>query len=95
MPKELNLNQRRKERENDKLGVIIGDKTYYIPLGKSLKIRELSKLDKQEEVMKFFEQYLGKEVMDSLSVDDFQAIVEAWSEATTEQQGDGKTLGES
>ena len=45
--------------------------------------------------MKFFEQYLGKEVMESLSVDDFQAIVEAWSEATSEQQGDGKTLGES
>lgn len=92
---ELNLNKRREERKNDKLGVIIGDKTYYIPLGKSLKIKQLSKLDKQEEVMKFFEQYLGKEVMDSLSVDDFQAIVEAWSSATTEQQGDGKTLGES
>ena len=92
---ELNLNKRREEKKNERLGVIIGDKTYYIPLGKSLKIKELSKLDKQEEVMKFFEQYLGKEIMDSLSVDDFQAIVEAWSKATTEQQGDGKTLGES
>ena len=92
---ELNLNKRREEKKNERLGVIIGDKTYYIPLGKSLKIKELSKLDKQEEVMKFFEQYLGKEVMDSLSVDDFQAIVEAWSEATTKQQGDGKSLGES
>ena len=92
---ELNLNKRREEKKAEQLGVIIGDKTYYIPLGKSLKIKELSKLDKQEEVMKFFEQYLGKEVMDSLSVDDFQAIVEAWSKATTDQQGDGKTLGES
>ena len=91
---ELNLNKRREEKKNERLGVIIGEKTYYIPLGKSLKIKELSKLDKQEEVMKFFEQYLGKEIMDSLSVDDFQAIVEAWAKATTEQ-GDGKTLGES
>ena len=45
--------------------------------------------------MSFFEKYLGKEVMDSLSVDDFQAIVEAWSAATVDQQGDGKSLGES
>ena len=92
---ELNLNKRRKEREDEKLGVIIGDKTYYIPLGKSLKIKELSHLDKPDEIMSFFEKFLGKEVMDSLSVDDFQAIVEAWSAATADQQGDGKSLGES
>ena len=80
---ELNLNKRREERQKDQnLGVIIGEKTYYIPLGKSLKVKELSKLSEQAEVMKFFEKHLGKEVMDSLSVDDFEAIVEAWSKAT-------------
>ena len=51
---ELNLNKRRKERENENLGVIIGDKTYYIPLGKSLKIKEISHLDKPEEIMRKF-----------------------------------------
>lgn len=91
---ELNLNKRREERQKDQnLGVIIGEKTYYIPLGKSLKVKELSKLSDQEEVMKFFEKHLGKEVMDSLSVDDFEAIVEAWSKAT--QETSGKSLGES
>ena len=91
---ELNLNKRREERQKDQtLGVIIGEKTYYIPLGKSLKVKELSKLSEQAEVMKFFEKHLGKEVMDSLSVDDFEAIVEAWSKAT--QESSGKSLGES
>ena len=91
---ELNLNKRREERQKDQnLGVIIGEKTYYIPLGKSLKVKELSKLSEQAEVMKFFEKHLGKEVMDSLSVDDFEAIVEAWSKET--QESSGKSLGES
>lgn len=91
---ELNLNKKRDERAKDeKLGVIIGDKTYYIPLGKSLSIKEIHKLDKQEEVVKFFEKYLGKDVMESLSVSDFEDIVKAWSEAT--QNLSGKSLGES
>ena len=90
---ELNLNKRREEKKEQNLGVIIGDKTYYIPLGKSLKVKELSKLSDQTEVLKFFEKHLGKEVMDSLSVDDFEAIVEAWSAET--QKASGKSLGES
>ena len=92
---ELDLNKRREERKNDKLGVIIGDKTYYIPLGKSLLVDDVFKLDKQEEVLKFFRKYLGEDVMKSLSVDDLETIINAWTEATTEQKGDGKTLGES
>lgn len=91
---ELNLNKSREERSNDQnLGVVIGDKTYLIPLGKALKVKELSKLSDQNEVMKFFEKYLGKEVMDSLSVADFEAIVEAWSSET--KKATGKSLGES
>ena len=90
----FDLNKRREERkENNNLGVIIGDKTYFIPLGTALKVKELSKLDKQDEVMKFFEKYLGKEIMDELSVDDFTAIAEAWGKATQEANG-GKPTGE-
>lgn len=91
----LDLNKRREERKNNNnLGVTIGDKTYLIPLGTSLKVKELSKLDKQDAVMAFFEKYLGKEIMDELSVDDFTAIAEAWSKATEEANGGGKTSGE-
>lgn len=89
----LDLNKRREEAKDNTLGVIIGKTTYHIPLGKSLKVKELSKLNEQEEVLKFFEKYLGKEIMDSLSVDDFEAIVEAWSSAT--KKASGKSLGES
>ena len=91
----LDLNKRREERKKDNsLGVVIGDKTYYIPLGTALKVKELSKLDKQDAVMSFFEQYLGKEIMDELTVDDFTAIADAWSKATEDANG-GKTSGES
>lgn len=92
---ELNLNKKREARAKDeKLGVIIGDKTYYIPLGQSLSIKEIHKLDKQEEVIKFFEKHLGKEVMETLSVSDFQDIVQAWS-AQTKGLSEGASLGES
>ena len=93
---QLNLNKRREEKAKDQnLGVIIGDKTYMIPLGTSLKIKELKKLDQQDEIMAFFEQYLGKEVMDSLTVDDFTAITEAWSSETQKATGGRVSSGES
>jgi hypothetical protein len=90
MPKELTL----KRKEVECLKVNIDDKSYLIPLGKSLPIKTLSKMDNQEEVVRFFEEHLGKEVMDTLTANDFKSIVEAWSEATKEQ-GDGSSLGES
>lgn len=90
MPRELTL----KRKEVECLKVNIDGKSYMIPLGKSLPIRKLSKMDRQEEVMKFFEEHLGAEVMDTLTTDDFKSIVDAWAEATKEQGGDGQSLGE-
>lgn len=88
MPNELTL--KRKEREV--LVVNIEDKKFSIPLGTSLKRKELAKLNKDEEVMKFFERHLGAEVMDDLTVGEIKSIIDAWTKAT--QESSGVSLGE-
>lgn len=85
---ELTLNR----KEVEVLKVNIEDKTYSIPLGTSLKRAELAKLKSEEEVMKFFEKYLGKELMEDLSIGEIKQIIDAWSEAT--KKSGGVTLGE-
>ena len=85
---ELNLNR----KELEVLKVNIEDKSYSIPLGTSLKRSELSKLKTEDEVMKFFEKYLGKDLMDDLSVGEIKQIIDAWSEAT--KKSGGVSLGE-
>ncbi len=89
MPNELKLNRKQKEV----LVVDIDDKKYSIPLGTSLKRKELAKLDSDEAAMKFFENYLGKELMDDLTVGEIKSIIEAWTKAT--QEASGVSLGES
>lgn len=85
---ELTLNR----KELEVLKVNIEDKSYSIPLGTSLKRAELAKLKSEEEVMKFFEKYLGKELMEDLSIGEIKQIIDAWSEAT--KKSGGVTLGE-
>lgn len=85
---ELTLNR----KELEVLKVNIEGKSYSIPLGTSLKRSELSKLKTEDEVMKFFEKYLGKELMDDLNVGEIKQIIDAWSEAT--KKSGGVTLGE-
>ena len=86
---ELTLNR----KEVEVLKVNIEDKTYSIPLGTSLKRAELAKLKTEDEVMTFFEKYLGKELMEDLSVGEIKLIIDAWSDAT--KKSGGLTLGES
>lgn len=86
---ELNLNR----NEVEVLKVNIGEKSYSIPLGTSLRRKELANLKTEDEVMKFFEKYLGKELMDDLTIGEIKTIVTAWSEAT--QKSGGTPLGES
>ena len=85
---ELTLNR----KELEVLKVNIEDKSYTIPLGTSLKRSELAKLKTEDEVMKFFENHLGKELMDDLSIGEIKQIIDAWSEAT--KKSGGVTLGE-
>ena len=86
---EITLNR----KEVEVLKVNIEDKTYSIPLGTSLKRAELAKLKTEDEVMTFFEKYLGKELMEDLSVGEIKQIIDAWSDAT--KKSGGLTLGES
>ena len=44
-------------------------------------------------VVKFFEEHLGKDIMDDLTVGELKQIITAWSEAT--QKASGVSLGES
>lgn len=81
-----------KKHEIECLTVKIGDKAYNIPLGNSLKFKELKKLKNEDEIVKFFEKYLSVEVMDELTAGDLKQIIEAWSDAT--QKASGAKLGE-
>lgn len=85
---ELTINR----KEVEVLKVNIEDKSFSIPLGTSLKRKELAKLKTENEVMAFFEKYLGKELMDDLSVGELKQIIDAWSEAT--KKAGGASLGE-
>ena len=44
--------------------------------------------------MKFFEKYLGKEVMDDLSIGELKQIIDAWAKATQAEANGGESLGE-
>lgn len=85
---ELTINR----QEVEVLAVNIEGKTYNVPLGTSLKRKDLAKLHKEDEVLKFFETYLGKDLMDDLTIGEIKQIITAWSEAT--QKASGVTLGE-
>lgn len=89
MPNELTLNRKEKEV----LKVNIGEKSFSIPLGTELKRKDLAKLKTEDAVMNFFEGYLGKDIMDDLTVGEIKQIIEAWSKAT--EAASGSKLGES
>ena len=86
---ELNLTR----KEIEVLKVNIEEKSYSRPLGTSLKRSELAKLKTEDEVMKFFEKYLGKDLMEDLTIGEIKAIITAWSKAT--EEASGVKLGES
>ena len=84
-----------KRNETQVLKVNIEDKSFNIPLGTSLKRKELAKLKTEDAVNKFFAQYIGAELWDDLTIGEQKAIITAWSKATTEDNGDGTPLGKS
>ena len=86
---ELNLTR----KEIEVLKVNIEGESYSIPLGTSLKRKDLAKLKTNDEVMKFFEKYLGKDLMEDLTIGEIKAIITAWSKAT--EEASGVKLGES
>ncbi len=68
------------------LKVNIGKKTYSVPLSGSLSIREMKAMrDGTEDGFDFFERYIPKDVLETLTMDDFKALNDAWKAASSEQ----------
>ena len=82
-----------KPKELKVLTVHIGEESYEVPLGGSLKPRELADMDTMEKTTAFLEKYIPKKVLDELSLDDYNTLVRAWGDATKEASG--MTMGES
>lgn len=75
------------------LEVEIHKKTYKIPLASTLSIKTVKSLNTPEGTMAFMEQYIPTEVVDELTQEEFNDIVNAWSEASNDDSG--QTVGES
>ena len=75
------------------LAIEIGDKTYSLPLAGSMTRKELKALTDEEAVYNLLLTHIPEEVLDTLSMNDYNQLVQAWMDATTESQD--ATLGES
>lgn len=83
--KEITLGGQPKEMKV--LRVNIDDEHYEIPLGGSLKPKELASMDTPAKTLAFLEKYIPKKVVENLCMDDYNALIRAWSEATKEASG--------
>lgn len=83
--KEITLGSQPKE--TDFLRVNIGEESYEIPLGGRLTPRELANMDTPAKTLAFLEKHIPKKVVESLCLDDYNALVNAWSEASTGAAG--------
>lgn len=64
------------------LKVNIGEESFHIPLAGSLTPKEAATLDTAKGTQDFIKKYLSPEVADSLTIDDFNAITNAWTSAS-------------
>lgn len=75
--------------ENEQINVLkvnIGKKTYSVPLSGSLSIREMKAMrDGTENGFDFFGRYIPQDVLETLTMDQFNALNEAWKEASSEK----------
>ena len=78
--------------ERKVLKINIGEDSYSLPLMGSLTMKEATRLDTQEGTLAFIVDYIPKDVIDNLTIDDFNAIIEAWKSASDIE---GASLGES
>jgi len=82
-----------KRKEANTLRLTIDDNNYQIPLAGSLNPTKAVQLNTPEGTIAFFNEYLPKEVAQTLTIDDYNAITEAWKAASA--KASGKTPGES
>ena len=80
------------QKERKVLKINIGEESYSLPLLGSLTIKEATRLDTQDGTVAFITDYIPKDVMETLTVDDLNAIIKAWKSASDLE---GISLGES
>lgn len=87
-----------KQKEADYFKLNIGDKSYLIPLARSLTFEEINGLKTKKDIVRFFEKYLGADVFNALTVDQFEAVCHEWQKAndmTADGEDEDITMGES
>ena len=75
------------------LAVEIGSKTYNVPLAGSMKRKELMALKDEESVYEMFARHIPADVLDNLTMDEYNQLAEAWTKAN--EKKDNASLGES
>lgn len=75
------------------LEVVVGDKSYFIPLRGSLSIKEARPLGTPEGTYSFFKKQFPEDVFEALSIDNYNELVALWSKES-DKSNDMK-LGES
>ena len=75
--------------ENEQINVLkvnIGKETYSVPLSGSLSIREMKAMrDGTEDGFDFFGRYIPQDVLETLTIDQFNKLNKAWKDATEEK----------
>ena len=87
-----------KKKESDFFKLNIGEESYLIPLARSLTFEEINRMQDKENVVEFFRKYLGNDVFNALTVDQFEVVCREWQKANdTRADGEGEdiTAGES
>jgi len=79
-------------KERKVLKINIGEESYSLPLLGSLTMKEAKRLDTEEGTVAFVNDYIPGDVLETLTVDDVNAIIKAWKSASDLE---GISLGES
>lgn len=87
-----------KKKESDFFKLNIGEESYLIPLARSLTFEEINRMQNKENVVEFFRKYLGNDVFNALTVDQFEIVCREWQKAndmTVSGENEDITAGES
>lgn len=87
-----------KKKESDFFKLNIGEESYLIPLARSLTLEEINRMQDKENVVEFFRKYLGDDVFNALTVDQFEIVCREWQKAndmTADGEDEDITAGES
>ena len=64
------------------LKVNIGEKSYNVPLAKSLSIKEARAMKDSDDGLEFFAKYIPLKILEGLTVDEVATLSEAWRDAS-------------